>query len=126
MIRSITVFFCFFSICASTVAKAAAVGDTVLAYWKPSDSYFVGTAVEKTDNGFLIVFEDGETSRVPASKVRRFNLKVGSTVIARGSHGEYHEGKIAKAVGRSFYIHYEDGDKRWVPWSWISVVLELR
>jgi len=24
-------------------------------------------------------------------------------------------------VGRAFYIHYDDGDKRWVPWSWIAV-----
>ena len=84
MIRSITIFVCFFGICVSSMAKAAAVGDTVLAYWQPNDAYFVGTAVEKTDSGFLIVFEDGEISIVPASKVRRFNLKVGFTVIVRG------------------------------------------
>ena len=112
---------CFFILCASAVAEAAAVGDTVLAFWKPGDAFFVGTAVEKSDNGFVIVFEDGDTAVVPAAKIRKYDLKVGSAVIARWSDGKYYKGKIAKVVGRAFYIHYDDGDKRWAPWSWIAV-----
>ena len=121
MIRSIAMLVCFFILCASAVAEAAAVGDTVLAYWKPGDAYFVGTAVEKKDTGFLIVFEDGDTAVVPAAKIRKYNLKVGAAVIARFSDGKYYEGKIAKVVGRACYIHYDDGDKEWVPLSWIAV-----
>ena len=122
MIRSITTLVCFISLCASAVAaEATAVGDTVLAYWKPGDAYFVGTAVEKKGTGFLIVFEDGDTAVVPAAKIRKYDLKVGSAVIARWSDGKYYKGKIAKVVGRAFYIHYDDGDKGWAPRSWIAV-----
>jgi hypothetical protein len=97
------------------------IGDTVLAYWQPSDAYFVGTVVEKVDTGFVVLFEDGDEAAVPAAKVRRYDLNVGSAVIARWNDGEFYKGVIAQVVGRAFYIHYDDGDKRWVPLSWIAV-----
>ena len=97
------------------------IGDTVLAYWQPSDAYFVGTAVEKVDTGFVILFEDGDEAAVPTAKIRRCDLNVGSAVIARWNDGEFYTGTIAQVVGRAFYIHYDDGDKRWVPLSWIAV-----
>ena len=64
------------------------IGDTVLAYWQPSDAYFVGTVVEKVDTGFVVLFEDGDEAAVPAAKVRRYDLNVGSAVIARWNDGE--------------------------------------
>ena len=121
MIRSFAILVCVFTLCASAVAEEAAVGDTVLAYWKPGDAYFVGTAVEKKDTGFLIVFEDGDTVVVPAEKIRKYNLKVGTAVLARFSDGEFYRGTIARVVGRACYIHYDDGDKGWVPLSGIAV-----
>jgi hypothetical protein len=40
------------------------IGDTVLAYWEPGGAYFVGTAVEKVDSGFTILFEDGDQAAI--------------------------------------------------------------
>jgi hypothetical protein len=98
------------------------IGDTVLAYWEPGGAYFVGTAVEKVDSGFTILFEDGDQAVVPAAKIRKYDLGVGAAVIARWSDGEFYKGIIAQVVGRAFYIHYDDGDKRWVPLCWIAVI----
>jgi hypothetical protein len=106
---------------APPAARAVAVGDTVLAYWEPAKAYFIGTAVEKADGGYLVVFEDGDRAVVPEAKIRKYDLKVGSPVIALWTDGMRYRGKVAKVVGRAFYIHYDDGDKGWAPWAWISV-----
>lgn len=121
MIRSIAALICLSALCTPVAAAEVGVGDTVLAYWKEGDAYFIGTAVEKMGGGFLIVFEDGDTAVVDKSKVRSNDIKVGSKVIARWTDGEYYNGTVAKVVGRAFYIHYDDGDKGWAPFSWIAV-----
>jgi hypothetical protein len=106
---------------APSAARAVEVGDTVLAYWAPAKAYFIGTAVEKAEGGYLIVFEDGDSGVVPAGKIRKYDIKVGTKVMALWTDGKRYPGKVAKVVGRAFYIHYDDGDKGWAPWSWISV-----
>ncbi len=106
---------------APSAARAVEVGETVLAYWVPAKAYFIGTAVEKAAGGYLIVFEDGDRAVVPEDKIRKYDIKVGTPVIARWTDGKRYRGKIAKVVGRAFYIHYDDGDKGWAPWGWISV-----
>jgi hypothetical protein len=105
---------------AQTPVQAVEVGDSVLALWD-DNIYFMGTAVEKADGGFRIVFEDGETKVVAENKVRKNDLEVGSKVIARWTDGNFYRGKIDKIVGRVYYIQYEDGDKGWAPLSWIAV-----
>ncbi len=102
-------------------AMATTVGETVLAFWEPDNAYFLGTVVETTNAGFVIVFEDGDMVTLPKAKIRKYDLQVGSAVVARWNDGNYYKGKIAKVVGRTFYIHYDDGDKGWAPWSWIAV-----
>jgi hypothetical protein len=104
-----------------SVARAVDVGDTVLAYWQPAGVYFVGTAVEAKGNGFLILFEDGDQAIVDKAKIRANDIKVGTAVYARWDDGNFYKGKVAKIVGRALYIHYDDGDKGWAPWSWIAV-----
>lgn len=121
MLRSLPLFVTAILFLAPSPVKAVKVGDTVLAWWEPNKVYFVGTAVEKSGPGYLIVFEDGDQAVIPATKIRPFNLKVGSAVFARWTDGQYYSGKVVKAVGRAFYIHYADGDKLWVPWSWIAI-----
>jgi hypothetical protein len=106
---------------APPAAKAVEVGDSVLAYHAQSKAYFMGTAVEKAEGGYLIVFEDGDSATVPAGKIRKNDVKVGSAVIARWKDGMYYPGKVAKVVGRAYYIHYDDGDKGWAPSGWIAV-----
>jgi|SRR5215471_17409152 len=106
---------------APSTAQAVEVGDTVLAYWAPGKAYFIGTAVEKTKGGYLIVFEDGDRADLPEAKIRKYDIKVGTKVIALWTDGQRYRGKVAKVVGRAFYIHYDDGDKGWAPRSWISV-----
>lgn len=114
-----------FLVCALLIfapsARAVEVGDTVLAYWSASRAYYIGTAVEKADGGYLVVFEDGDQGVIPENKIRKFDLKVGSPVIARWTNGQLYPGKIARVAGKAFYIHYDDGDKLWVPWSWITL-----
>jgi hypothetical protein len=101
--------------------RAVEVGDTVLAYWAPAKVYYIGTAVEKATGGYLIVFEDGDRAVIPVDKIPKYAIKVGTPVIARWTDGQYYPGKVAKVVGRAFYIHYDDGDKGWAPRSWIGV-----
>lgn len=121
MVQGIPLLVCALMIVAPAAAPAVDVGDSVLAYWAPANAYFIGTAVEKADGGYRIVFEDGDTAVVPEDKIRKNDVKVGSAVIARWSDGKYYPGKIAKVVGRAFYVHYDDGDKGWAPVGWISV-----
>jgi hypothetical protein len=105
---------------AAALAADPKVGDTVLALWELDQMYFIATVVEKSDAGFLVVFEDGDTATLPAAKTKENTLKVGSKVTSRWTDGQYYPGTIAKAVGRAFYIKYDDGEERWVPWSWIA------
>src|SRR5687767_5123044 len=112
---------CSLALLAQPAARAAEVGDTVLALWAPDRLYFVGTVVEKTDAGYRVVFEDGDQAVVAADNVRRFDLKAGSAVMARWTDKRMYPGKIAKVTGRAFYIHYDDGDKGWVPWGFVAV-----
>lgn len=108
-------------VAAPSAARAVEVGDTVLAYWPPANAYFIGTAVEKTERGYRIVFDDGDRATVPLDKIRKYNIKVGTPVIALWTNGRRYRGKVAKVVGHAFYIHYADGDEGWAPRSWISV-----
>jgi hypothetical protein len=121
MIRSLTILVGLFMLGTPAMAAEVQIGDTVLAYWEMGDAYFVGTAVEKKGTDFLIVFEDGDTAVVDKAKVRSNDIKVGSKVIARWKDGQYYNATVAKIVGRALYVHYEDGDRGWAPWSWIAV-----
>jgi hypothetical protein len=112
---------CFAAAAVPAVAEEVEVGDTVLAHWAQANAYFVGTAVEEKDAGFLIVFEDGDTAVVSKAKIRPNDIRVGSRVLARWKDGMYYPARVAKIVGRALFIHYEDGDKGWAPWSWIAV-----
>jgi hypothetical protein len=103
------------------VAQAVAPGDTVLAYWEPERAYFLGTAIEKSGPGYLVVFEDGDRAVVPEAKIRKNDIQVGTAVMARWDDGNIYSGRVAKVLGRACYIHDDDGDKGWVPWSWIAV-----
>jgi hypothetical protein len=121
MLRTIPLLALSLVIAAHTSAQAVEVGDTVLALWTPGNAYFIGTAVEKAEDGFLIVFEDGTAEVVAQDKVRKNDLKAGSKVLARWTDGNFYRGEIAKVVGRAFYIQYDDGDKGWAPFAWIAV-----
>lgn len=105
---------------APLMAADPKVGATVLGWWEESQGYFIATVVEQKGTDFLVVFEDGDMATLPATKIKDNTLKVGSKVVARWTDGEYYPGTISKAVGRAFYIKYDDGDERWVPWSWIA------
>ena len=104
-------------------AQKVEVGDTVFAHWAPGNAYFVGTAVERSEDssGFLIVFEDGDVAVVRKAYVLKRHVGVGSRVFARWRDGSYCEGCIDRIVGRALYISYENGDKGWVPWSAIAI-----
>ena len=106
---------------APSVSTAVDVGDTVLAYWKPAEVYFVGTVVEEKEGGFLIVFEDGDAGVVEKAKVRAYDIEVGTVVYVRWEDGKFYPGKVAKTVGRALYVNYDDGDKGWAPLSAIAV-----
>lgn len=97
------------------------IGETVFAYWEPFEGYFVGTVVERNDTGYRVVFEDGDQAKLNANQIHKFRLEVGMDIIARWDDGAYYSGKIAQLVGRACYIHYDDGDRRWVPLSWLAM-----
>src|SRR5207244_2224262 len=107
MLRAVPLLVCTLVIAVPSSARAVEVGDTVLAFYSSANAYFLGTAVEKTDDGYRIVFEDGDTAVVPEGKIRKNDIKVGTAVIAKFKDGKYYQGKVAKVVGRAFYIHYD-------------------
>jgi hypothetical protein len=121
MNRFLAMLACLVAVAAPAAAEDVKVGDTVLAHWTQGNAYFLGTVVEERSPGFLIVFEDGDTVVVSKAKIRKNDIQVGSRVIARWTDGEYYQGRVARIVGRALYIHYDDGDKGWAPWSWIGV-----
>ena len=101
------------------------VGDIVFAYWEPVSMYFIGTAVEydNTQKGgaYLIIFADGDQKVIPQALIKPFNLSVGYKVIAKWKNGKYYPGTVNKIIGRAAYIHYDDGDKGWCPFSGIAI-----
>ena len=97
------------------------VGDSVLARWPGTDTYFVGTAVEKDGSDFRIVFEDGDIGVVSRSEVFRNDIAVGRRVCARWKNGSYYPGTVARIVGVALYVHHAAGDERWVPFSGVAV-----
>ena len=103
------------------IAAEVKVGESVIAFWTPGKAYFVGTAVEQTDTGFLVVFEDGEQVEVAQTEIRPNDIKVGTAVLARWEDGKFYRGKVSKIVGRALYIEYDDGDAGWVAWSEIAL-----
>lgn len=121
MYRAVPFCVCALMIVASPAARAVEVGDKVLAYWAPAKAYFIGTAVKKETDGYRVVFADGDQGVIPAEKIRKYDLKVGSAVTARYTDGKFYPGKIAKVVGQAFYIHFDDGDKGWTAESGIVV-----
>lgn len=104
----------------STAWADVSVGDSVIAHWAANDAYYIGTAVEDKDDGFLVVFEDGDQAVVPKAKVRENDVKKGSKVMAKWSDGQFYPGKVNKVVGRALFIHFDDGDKGWTTWSGIA------
>ena len=60
------------------------IGDRVLAYWKRTKLYYVGTAVEYDSSvkggAYRIIFEDGDQAVVPYALIRSMNIKKGSKV----------------------------------------------
>ena len=52
----------------SRACCTVSVGDSVVAHWAGTDAYYIGTAVEDKDDGFLVVFEDGDQAVVPKAK----------------------------------------------------------
>ena len=121
MNRCVLMFACLVAAAFPAVAADVQVGDRVLAHWEQGNAYFVATAVEQKGTRFLVVFEDGDTAVVSRTKIRKNDIEVGSRVIARWRDGRYYQGRVARTVGRALYIHYDDGDKGWAPWSWIAV-----
>ena len=96
-------------------------GAWVLAPWAETGLDFVGTVAAKRDEGYLIVFEDGDIGVAHGARLRENTLDVDSRVFARWIDGRYYPGRIAKKEGRALYIDYDDGDGRWVPWAAIAV-----
>jgi hypothetical protein len=106
---------------APSASLAIEPGETVFAYWPADSVYFLGTVVEKSAEGYLVVFDDGDQITAKDDRIFKNDLKVGSAVMARWNDGKFYSGKIAKVVGRAYYIHYDDGDKGWAPFSWIAI-----
>jgi hypothetical protein len=97
------------------------IGDTVLAYWKGNDAYYLGTVVDYRGDDYFIVFEDGEQAKLNSNGIRKANIEVGTKVFARWSDGRFYPGTVAEVVGRAFFINFDDGDKGWVSASGIAV-----
>jgi hypothetical protein len=101
------------------------IGERVLAYWEDSSLYYVGTTVEYDSTikggGYHIVFADGDQDVIPITRIKPFDLKVGSKVLALWSDGNLYNGTIHKILGDAVYIHFDDGDKGWTSWAGIAV-----
>lgn len=121
MYRCLLPLVCLLAFSVPDEARAVEIGQSVLAYWEADQAYFLATVVEKTDTGYLVVFEDGDRADLPAGKIYANNIAVGTAVIAKWDDGNFYPGKVAKIVGRAYFINYDDGDQGWAPASWIVV-----
>jgi len=97
------------------------IGELVFAYWKSTESYFVGTIVDQKDEKYYVVFADGDQAWVESPKIKKLDLKEGLKVMAKWSNGSFYPGTIAKIVSGACYIHFDDGDKGWTSLAGIAL-----
>lgn len=106
---------------AFTGRRESMLGEDVLAWWEPNQVYFAGTVVEEAKDSLLIVFADGDNAVVARNRVKPFDIKLGSPVMAKWTDGKYYPGEVDNIVGRALHIAFDDGDERWTSWAGIAV-----
>jgi len=98
------------------------VGESVLAYWRTTGLFHMGTIVDHNSYGYHVVFEDGDQANsIADAEIKSANLSVGTKVLAMWTDKSLYPGTIAKICGRAFYIHFDDGDKGWAPMMGIAL-----
>jgi hypothetical protein len=89
------------------------VGERVLG--KKPDSYFYpGVVREISENGCMVVFDDGEAYWVHHAHVLTQDIKIGSRVFCRSKNAQaFAPGMVNQLKGESVRVHYDQGDEEW-------------
>ncbi len=88
-------------------------GDRVLAN-EGGGWLYPGVIEEVRPGEFLVLFDSGKRASVPAARVRRLHIDVGSRVFCRWMGGPtYYSGTVKERNGEMIFIHYDDGDREW-------------
>ena len=97
------------------------VGERVLA--KKPDSYFYpGVVREISENGCLIVFDDGDAGWVHFAHVLAPDIKIGSRVFCRNKNASvFSPGTVNQLKGETVRVHYDQGEEEWTSISMLRV-----
>ncbi len=86
-------------------------GSRVLGQWSNGKWYPAQVDTVRRD-GYRLVFDDGDTAVVDASRIHPFVWRVGSRVECKWQgNNKYYFGRIAAMKGNHLFIKYDDGDK---------------
>jgi hypothetical protein len=96
-------------------------GERVLA--KKMDSYFYpGVVREISEQGCLVVYDDGEAAWVHHAHVLRQDIKIGSRVFCRNKNAAiFAPGTVNMLKGETVRVHYDQGEEEWTSISMLRV-----
>jgi hypothetical protein len=97
------------------------VGERVLA--KKIDSYFYpGVVREISENGCLIVYDDGDAGWAHFAHVLAPDIKIGSRVFCRAKEAPvFAPGTVNQLKGETVRVHYDQGEEVWTSISMLRV-----
>jgi len=92
----------------------------VVAKWKWSKKYHIGFVTAETSDGYVVTFDDGDTSTYFSSQLRILPNqdsphKEGARVFARYTNGKYYRGFVESVTSSTVYIRYDDGSSITLP-----------
>ena len=109
--------------------KTLGVGSKVFAEWKDK-TWYHGTVNNTCEQGFNILFDDGNQKCVSQDQVffdkspNVEDVKVGTKVIAKWTGIAYYDAEVIKIIGDKYTVRYYDGMERDVTLS--EMVLDTR
>ncbi|MEQ4618882.1 MAG: tudor domain-containing protein [Corticimicrobacter sp.] len=96
----------------SGAACAQTAGDWVLGNFQGAGRWYPGIVQSTSGGQVIVLYDDGDTEILPASRVRHYNWMVGTRVECNyQNQGTWYPGKIASLSGERVGINYDDGDK---------------
>ena len=97
------------------------LGERVLA--KKLDSYFYpGVIRELSEDGCLVVYDDGDGGWVHFAHVLKQDIKIGSRVFCRNKNAPvFAPGTVNQLKGESIRVHFDQGEEEWTSISMLRV-----
>jgi hypothetical protein len=104
---------------AAPASSSVAIGTAVLAPLIGHELLFPAVVVEdRGDGSALVAYADGNSSIQPVAGLRHEGMSVNTGVDAQiRRYGSWWSGEIRQRSHFALFIHFDDGDERWIPTS---------